>query len=196
MRNTMGTLARRVAVGSYSHSDSANVSPWGGGRAFSAMHTSGSLNGPILTTSFGANGALGPNGSIQTIGTTLGQPGDTPGFPVGNLNQIGSQPASPSRFVTGFPATTGMIKAMDNTGAQAPDTFTWTGSDGRNANGHGNITLVASGYSNNLSGEVFPHRLTIELSIGPPVPTMGAPGIAALGILVLVGAGYAMRRRL
>jgi hypothetical protein len=30
----------------------------------------------------------------------------------------------------------------------------------------------------------------------PVVPTMSAPGIAALGALMLLGAGYMMRRRL
>jgi hypothetical protein len=189
LRNTLGSLARRVTVGSYSHSNPGNnTNPWGGGLPFSSTQAT-VASGAKIVTSFGANGALGTQGSIQTIGTTLGQPGGG----VGNLNQIGTSPATPTRFVTGFPATTGMIFALDRSGNL--NTFTWTGSDNRNANGHGSITLVASGYSNNLQGEVFPHRLTVAMNIGPMVPTMGAAGIAALGILLLISGGYAMRRR-
>jgi hypothetical protein len=189
LRNTLGSLARRVSVGSYSHSNPGNnTNPWGGGLPFSSTQATTAVGAKIVT-SFGANGALGPEGSIQTIGTTLGLPGGG----VGNINQVGTSPATPTRFVTGFPATTGMIFALDRSGNL--NTFTWTGSDNRNANGHGSITLVASGYSNNLQGEVFPHRLTVEMNIGPMVPTMGAAGIAALGILLLLSGGYALRRR-
>lgn len=185
MRNIMNnSLARRVSVGSYSHSSpSPNTNPWGGGLPFSATQVTPTGN-PKVVTSFGANGALGPEGSIQTIGTTGG----------GAINQIGTSAGTPARLVTGFPATTGMIHAFDRSGAGA-SMHTWTGSDNRNANGHGNITLVASGYSNNLQGETFPHRLTVAMTIGPAVPTMGRLGVASLGLLILVGAGFMLQRR-
>ena len=176
------SLARKVTGNQYSHSSpGTNMNPWGGGLPYSAMHTTVAGGNKIIT----AGAILGTQGSIQTIATTGGT--------AMNLSTVGTSPATPPRFVTGFPATTGMLFAFDRKGS-GKLSQSWTGSDNRNANGHGNITLVASGYSNNLQGEVFPHRLTVAMTISPPVPSMNSVGIASLGIL-LVAAGAVVLRR-
>jgi len=174
------SLARKVTGNQYSHSSpNANTKPWGGGLAYSAMHTTSAGGNKIIT----AGAVLGTQGSIQTLAVTGG----------GAPSTVGTSPATPPRFVTGFPATTGMLFAFDRKGS-GKLSQSWTGSDARNANGHGNITLVASGYSNNLQGEVFPHRLTVAMTISPPVPSMNSVGVASLGILILAAGAVALRR--
>jgi len=172
LRNNAGVVTRLAAADSYAHAPGTEMNPWIAGQVASAMQSGG--QGPPVTTQFPV---IGPNGSIQTVGAV-----------------IGTGAAPPTAFETGFPATTGIIHAIDSVGA-GTNTFTITGSDMRNVNGHGQITLRAAGFSNNLSTESFPRFLNLQMTLAPAVPTMGAAGIAALGALILIGGGFALRKR-
>jgi len=153
------------------HQPSTDPDPWAGGLTFQATQD----NAPVPQGILSSPVALGPSGSIQTPGPTI---------PNGGLFQ-------PTAFETGFPATTGSIFLQDSIGfGQA--TFTMVGSDNRDASGNGSITLVASGYSNNLAAEVFPLRLTLTMVLPEPATGLGV----AAGMLTIVGLAYARRRRL
>jgi len=99
---------------------------------------------------------------------------------------------------TGFPATTGTVIAQQTTGSGGHHFFTVMGSDLRSALGAGNISLVSGG----LSFRNGPDRVTVSASFGriwmslaPPVPSLSPAGAAAAGALLLLAAGYALRRR-
>jgi hypothetical protein len=182
----------------HNHQPTTDPQPWGGGQPFDPGAGAPNFTGAVLFTQ--NNGPV-PLGKItrQPNLTTMATP--TPGG-IGQFGSIVNQGTftgggltQPTAFETGFPATTGEIFNQDSIGFGLA-TFTDFGSDMRNANGHGTITLVASGLSNNLAAEVFPLRLIVRMVFAPVVPTMSAPGIAALGALMLLGAGYMMRRRL
>jgi hypothetical protein len=173
LRQTVGSVSRLASPSSYSHAPGGTNNPWIAGQGFQVTQSGGQAT-PVTTS----NPLIGSQGSIQTVGPIVG---------------TGTPP--PTAFETGFPATTGQIHAIDSVGS-GTNTFTITGSDARNANGHGNITLRAAGYSNNLSTESFPRFLNLQMTLAPPVPSMGAPGIASLGALILIGGGFALRKRL
>jgi hypothetical protein len=101
---------------------------------------------------------------------------------------------------TGFPFTTGTVFAQQttNTGA-GPDFFSVSGSDNRTPRGIGNITLVSGGLSIRRTN-VGPDRSTgsietISLTVGKQVPAMSSAGYAAAAVLMVLAAGYALRRR-
>jgi hypothetical protein len=178
LRDVTGSVARLVAPNSYEHSDATAMSPWNPGRGFQFTQTQQAGASKVTTIS----PVIGPSGSIQTVGTII--PPTTP-------------PVTITTFTTGFPLTTGMIFAQDTQGA-LPSKFTFTGSDNRNVNGHGSITLVAGSIANIPTDgtRAFPRFTFLTMTLAPPVPTMGAAGLAALGILILLGGGYALRHRL
>ena len=177
LRNVTGSVSRLEAPNSYRHSDAVANSPWNPGRGYQFTQTQQAGASEVTTT----NPVIGPSGSIQTVG---------------NIIPPTAPPEVITTFTTGFPLTTGMIFAQDTQGA-LPSKFTFTGSDNRNANGHGTITLVAGSIANVPTDgtRAFPRFTFLTMTLAPPVPTMGAAGIAALGVLILLGAGYVLRHR-
>lgn len=103
----------------------------------------------------------------------------------------------------GFPWTTGMVTAQNvetNQGQAGTSTLTGAGSDSRNGLGIGNITLVAGGTSHRFSTilmnpQNFANLDVIQMTISGGVPAMSSRGIAAGAVLLIVAAGYALRRR-
>ena len=77
-------------------------------------------------------------------------------------------------------------------------TLTAMGSDSRNAAGGGRITLVAGGTANRVvSGLDFEalEVLVLDFADIGAVPSMGPAGLATVGLLMALSAGYAIRGR-
>jgi hypothetical protein len=113
---------------------------------------------------------------------------------------IGPMGTPVGQFTTGygFGQTTGTI-FVQMTAGYAFDVFTFMGSDQRTPLGAGNLSLVAGGLSfrNTLAGQtpyVSIHKTWLTLA--PPIPSVSPGGLVATGALVLLAAGYALRRRL
>jgi hypothetical protein len=87
---------------------------------------------------------------------------------------------------------------MNNTALGAPETFTLTGMDDRTTGGAGTIQLVSGGLSQRVSSGPNANRGRIRLELGPAigVPALSPAALAATAGLMLLAAGYAMRRRL
>jgi hypothetical protein len=98
---------------------------------------------------------------------------------------------------TGFPFSAATVLAQQ-TFIDDPDFFTATGYDARNASGYGKIVLVAGGMAlrtNSAGQQVGGSVDTISLTISKKTPSMSAGGFAAAAVLMVLAAGYAMRRR-
>jgi hypothetical protein len=102
---------------------------------------------------------------------------------------------------TGFPFTTGTILAQQSTNTAAgADYFTVTGSDARTPRGIGNITLVAGGLAlrtNNANpgGAAGGSVDTISITISEKAPSISGVGLAAAALMMVLAAGYGLRRR-
>lgn len=140
--------------------------------------------GPPLTTMFGLTSAPGqpnPTFFLPTIATT----------PMGLK-------AGEVRSNVGFPFTTGTVIAQQSFGSAGDDFFTVMGSDMRTALGAGNIALLAGGISQrrDFSGVTTTASFgVVRMTLSPPVPSLSPAGAAAATLLVLLAAGYALRRR-
>ncbi len=101
---------------------------------------------------------------------------------------------------TGLPFSAATVFAQQSAGPVPVDFFTVTGYDGRNASGYGKIVLVAGGLAirkntANPAGDPGASIDTISLTISKKTPSMSAGGFAAAAVLMVLAAGYAMRRR-
>jgi len=99
---------------------------------------------------------------------------------------------------TGFPFTTGTVFVQLTTGSAGDTFFTVMGSDMRTALGAGNITLVAGGLSLLRRPEYstgYASYGRVRMTLSAPTPTLSPAGFAAATVLVLLAAGYALRRR-
>ena len=100
----------------------------------------------------------------------------------------------------GFPWTTGAVSVMNVElgpflSAQT-ETLTGNGSDNRNAQGNGTITLVAGATSNRvLSGLDFTALEVVTMEFASDTPSMGPAGLATTALLLSLTAGFALRRR-
>jgi len=97
----------------------------------------------------------------------------------------------------GFPATTGTVLAQQITGTAGDDFFTVMGSDMRTALGVGNISLVAGGLARrntSYSATSYAQFQKIRMTLAAPLPSLSPAGLAAAGTLVLLAAGFALRR--
>src|SRR5262249_33219676 len=142
-----------------------------------------------------AAGILHPGGKVTVMGgvTTMGATGPllqsvlftTPmGKRVGQFT---------SGYGFGHTTGTGFVQET----AYSSTFFTARGYDKRSAVGAGNIQTVAGGLPwRNTSIQSAPSATMprVRMPLGPPVPTLSPAGFAAAGALVLLGAGYALRR--
>jgi hypothetical protein len=100
----------------------------------------------------------------------------------------------------GFPWTTGSVSATNiETIGGGPGTTTLTamGADYRNALGKGNIVMVAGGITyRGTQNTNFVSIDVVSMNFIAPVPALSTPGLAAVGALIVLAAGYALRRRL
>jgi hypothetical protein len=97
----------------------------------------------------------------------------------------------------GFPWTTGTVTAR-NKDTVNTTTLTGMGSDSRTVNGVGKITLVAGGATHRVGPAQNYSGLDVIVMTfsNPPVPAVSAAGLVAVAVLILLAAGYALRRRL
>ena len=73
------------------------------------------------------------------------------------------------------------------------------GSDQRTPLGAGNLSLVAGGLSfrHTIPGQTpYASLQKVTLTLGAPIPSLSPAGLAVAAALVLLAAGYALRRRL
>jgi hypothetical protein len=137
--------------------------------------------GPKLTTMFGTTyNGVGPIFYLPAIG----------------IGPMGT-PVGQSTVRDGFGHTTGTV-LVQNT-IYSATFFTVMGSDGRTALGAGNIAVVAGGMNvrHTLAGAgPYLSFQKVSLSLAPPIPSLSPAGVAAAAALVLLAAGYALRRRL
>ena len=169
-------------------------------------NTIGGLAGGTVTMLLGVNG--GPYSNMATIpipGGPITKDGSCVGGPCGVngvITQVGTLDGTGTNSTntnTGFPWTTGVMTgiATEDLPVQ-PSTFTFTGSDNRTDLGLGNITLVSGGLSfRQPANSVFiqASKITMTIAARDNLPSMSPPGLAALATLIVVGAGYAVRRR-
>jgi hypothetical protein len=134
--------------------------------------------------------ATGGKGLITSTGPPLLTGGGNPDVQAGDTN-----------INWGFPWTTGTISVMNTEitpGGNGTGTLTAMGSDSRNAAGGGRITLVAGSTNNRvLSGLDFEalEVLVLDFEGIGEVPSMGPAGLATVGLLMALSAGYAIRGR-
>jgi hypothetical protein len=99
----------------------------------------------------------------------------------------------------GVPWTTGMLTVKAAGAAGAPETWMLTGNDLRNANGIGRIQMVSGAVSTRAASGDNANRGWIRLDIlrlkPEEVPALSPLALAATAGLMLLAAGYAMRRR-
>jgi hypothetical protein len=124
-----------------------------------------------------------PNGVIKTGGPSIGAFGATSV----NVN-------------IGFPWTTGMVSGTvsDNGQPGVTTSHMFTGTDTRSAGGNGKLTLVAGGVSRRTGvGNTFISADTITMQMLAPgtVPAM-MPRVVAGAALLMIGAGFLLRKRL
>jgi len=99
----------------------------------------------------------------------------------------------------GFAHTTGTIIAQQTQGTGGDDFFTWMGYDKRTALGAGALQTIAGGISfrvNVVGTTPYTSLHRVRMIMGAPIPSMSPAGFAAAGSLLLLAAGYALRRRL
>jgi hypothetical protein len=166
---------------------------------------------PILHNPFGGGGASNDQeagGVFQNTGTVMLAAGDitlqTMGIPPGVITMpgpiIGMGPTE-FNYTTGFPWTTGMVQGTNPTATTiAPPSgtmLTLTGMDSRTMLGAGNIVMVAGGLTKRQNaGTTFIHLDIVNMTTSPmTVPSMSRGAFAAAAVLVLA-AGYVLRRRL
>jgi hypothetical protein len=150
-----------------------------------------------------------PLGPIPGVGIVAAAPGPAhPTGPRGSLSLFawtgGSVTGGTNKANSfGVPWTTGMLSITALAAAGAPETWKLTGADNRNADGIGRIQMVAGAVStrgvaptgsgdNGNRGWI---RLDLE-SLAVEVPTLSPVALAAMAGLMLLAAGYTMRRRL
>ena len=140
----------------------------------------------FMTSTGGGAGLITSTGPPLTTGMTAMNPVVIPGDT--NINW-------------GFPWTTGTVSVMNTEMSGTMNqtgTLTAMGSDSRNAAGGGRITLVAGGTSNRVvSGMDFEalEILVLDFADIGAVPSMGPAGLATVGLLMALSAGYAIRGR-
>jgi hypothetical protein len=154
------------------------------GNGYASVLTTTFSGGPITTGAVCANGPCGSaaGGAVIVPGTQT-----STGSSTVNVQSV-------------MPWTTGMISVNvtdDPTTATSP-TFTLTGSDARTNLGAGNLTLVAGGLlqqigTGDTAGEFSQVTMTFNAQ---QLPSISPPGLAAMGALIVFGAGYALRRRM
>ncbi len=173
----------------------AGTQPTGGSYAFASMHYDprGIVTIPLVPpTDDGFVTQPGP----QCCGGT-GSPFSPLYLPTVATTPMGFQ-AAIAISNTGFPFTTGTVFAQQTTGTGGADLLTAMGSDMRTALGAGNITLVAGGLSFRrtvASSTSYASLGRVRMTLSAPIPSLSPTGLAAASALVLLAAGYALRRR-
>jgi hypothetical protein len=146
--------------------------------------------GPFVTSPFFGNTLTMPTGMKFKL-------------PAVTMTSLMTMTAGQYTTNNGFGVTTGTILAQQRTGTGGDDFFAVMGSDARTAGGAGNINTVAGAVARrNSAGKAGAVRTAYAqfdkhfLWLAAPVPSMSPAGFAAAAILILLGVGYALRRRI
>jgi len=206
--NQFGGVMRMLLQGAGSSSVAAQLSPFrASNRRFGftgvsnsgVQHTGGSYaTTAMVTVPPGATVVTQPlvpptmEGLITAPGPIVSTPTPCPGT---------GGPPGPCRAVTthtGFPFTTGTVFVQQTTGSGGQSLRTAMGSDMRTALGAGNITLVAGGLSYRSTvarSSSYASVGRVKMTLSAPIPSLSPSGFAAATALLLLAAGYALRRR-
>jgi hypothetical protein len=161
-----------------------------GGTPMAFTGTTRVRNGPKpgLGAVKAGTGSIHPGGPRGTI-SLFAYGGTGPGTGTGLTNMATS---------TGFPWTTGMITISAPGAKGAPEVFKITGKDARHeVSGQGVLQMVSGAVSARVATGDNANRGWIRLIlVGPEeVPALSPVALAATAGLMLLAAGYAMRRR-
>jgi len=137
----------------------------------------------VVKAGTGALHPAGPPGTISLFAYT----------PAGTMTGFTNMASS-----SGFPWTTGMLTIIATQASGAPETWMLTGMDARTAGGAGTIQMVAGSLSLRTTTLDNANRGWVRLTLVGPgeVPALSPVALGAMAGLMLLGAGYAMRRRL
>jgi len=162
-----------------------------GGASTAAVSTTGPL-------------VVGPNLALARLGNTpkgtllpgLAPPVVTKPYPLPAVTNPLIPPHNAAQSQPG-PWTTGQV-IITNVAASPPETFTLTGADNRTAGGGGVIQMVSGALSTRFATGANANRGWVRLKLRPeaPLPSMSPVGLATTTGLMLLVAGYAMRRRI
>jgi hypothetical protein len=182
----------------------------GGGEVSVTAGATGNGGVLVLHNPFGGAGTNDQEagGPFQNIGTVMLAAGDItlqPVVPLGVITApgpiVGMGPAE-FNYTTGFPWTTGRVQVTNPTATTiAPPSgtmLTLTGMDARTAMGAGNIVMVAGALTKRQNaGTTYMHLDIINMTLVPgEVPSLSMGGYAAAATLLLLAAGYMLRRRI
>jgi hypothetical protein len=137
-----------------------------------------------------------PIGGIPASGVLITMPGPIVGMFPSITTPMGGMAGQFTHW--GFPHTTGTVLVQQDNGSGGDDFFTVMGSDLRTPLGAGNLSTVAGGLArqNTLGGDDnYAQFDRVSMSFGAPVPSLSPAGLATAGMLLLLAAGYALRRR-
>jgi len=163
-----------------------------------------STPGAIATTGLTPNGGFGagipPAPGIGVVKAATGV--FHPAGPAGSISLFAYTPNANPGFTnaatsSGFPWTTGMITVKATLATGGSESWMLTGKDARNASGAGVIQMVSGAMSERTTTFDNANRgwVRLELVALPGVPSMSPVGLAATAGLLLLAAGYVMRRR-
>jgi len=140
-----------------------------------------------------------PGGPVVGMNVAIVKMGAVPLGQVLAKALVATNTAIPTNMATSQPGpwTTGKV-IITNMAASPAETFTLSGKDSRTAGGGGSIQFVAGSLSARTASGPNANRgwLTLVLATAAPVPAMSLTGLAATVALILLGFGYATRRRL
>jgi hypothetical protein len=144
-----------------------------------------------------------PNVAIVKMGLTplgtflpgLAPPAATKPYPV-----RAASATLPTNMATSQPApwTTGRIILTNALAVPTAETFTITGKDDRTVGGAGTIQMVSGALSSRAGSGPNANRgwVRLKLRAQAPLPSMSPVGLATTAGLMLLVAGYALRRRI
>jgi hypothetical protein len=167
--------------------------PWGGPRQKQNIVD----EDPAPIFAHVAETAFGVITPMEDFGQFDLDPGPGQNFAPTSMNNWGITPLGQLSKNWGFPVTTGTVTVSFDTASVSgpPDIIIIRGSDMRTQQGKGTLTLVSGGMTNSIvqagSNQNFSQGAHIAMILPEPQALAGAAG----GLLSLLGAHFAIRRR-
>jgi hypothetical protein len=158
----------------------------------------------LVSTPGGTPAAVIAGGPKPGVGVVKAGSGALhPAGPLGTISLFAYTPSGNTGFTNaatslGFPWTTGMLTIKATLATGGAESWMITGKDQRNASGAGLIQMVSGAMSLRTATFDNANRGWVRLVLIPipGVPSMSPVGLAATAALLLLAAGYTMRRRL
>jgi hypothetical protein len=157
----------------------------------------------FISTPGGTPAATAVGGPVPGVGVVKAGTGALhPAGPPGTISLFAYTGPSGTGFTNmasslGFPWTTGMLTIKATQADGAPETWMVTGKDSRTAAGAGTIQMVSGALSLRTTTLDNASRGWVRLILvdSPDVPALSPTALAAMAGLMLLLAGYTMRRR-